>query len=384
MTRLPPSYATSIESVEQSEARVASAARVMATVTAILDAGASRTSFRRPRAMLATSAVVVANTIMTTHRQLRSAQIIDDGSARRDTATAIAVLVGEAIARSNRFRYPGPRAGTDYAPIAAALIAAESSGPTQRRWALGGLLATIWATTSAGRPDGSGPSITNVVTDITGAGFSAGLARQLAGALRDSARIVREANELEVVEAVRLERQRERARQHRLLHDSVLQVFEAIAADLNLDPVDAAALLEREVGRLVAATDGRSHVVLAEGLHELQTLARTLGLDISLVGTSQLALRPDAIDALIDASREALTNIRKHAKVTHVVLTVRDLGHGVEITVEDSGAGFDPAAVQRGFGVAHSIHDRIEAIGGTSVLDSAPDRGTRVTLWAPS
>ena len=384
MTRVQPSDSSSSGAVERTEARVASAARALATISALLDAASSRTTFRRPNVMHATSAALVANAIATTHRQLRSSRLVDDVSAQRDTATAILALLGEAVARSNRFRDPGPRAGTGYATVAAALIATESSGPARRRWALGGLVATIWATTSAGRPDGSGLSITNVVTDTMGAGVSAGLARRLAGAFRDAAQVVQKANELKVAEAVRLERQRERARQHRLLHDSVLQVFEAIAADLNLDAANATALLEREVARLVDATDAGRHIVLAEGLHELQSFAQTRGLDLSLVGTSQREIQPEAIQALIDASREALTNIRKHARVTDVTLTVREVGHGVEITIEDFGAGFDPGTVQRGFGVAHSIHDRLEIVGGTSVIDSTPGRGTRVTLWTPS
>ena len=76
---------------------------------------------------------------------------------------AIVALVGEAVARSDRFRYSGARPGTDYAPIAAAPDAVESRDTTQPRLGLG---AAIWATTSGGRPDGTGTSITHLVTDM--------------------------------------------------------------------------------------------------------------------------------------------------------------------------------------------------------------------------
>ena len=64
---------------------------------------------------------------------------------------------------------------------------------------------------------------------------------------------------------------------------------------------------------------------------------------------------------------EALQNVAKYALV---------------FTVADDGRGFDPASAARGSGL-QGMADRIEAIGGTLEVDSAPGQGTTVTGRAP-
>jgi signal transduction histidine kinase len=63
-----------------------------------------------------------------------------------------------------------------------------------------------------------------------------------------------------------------------------------------------------------------------------------------------------------------------------VSLTQRD-GHA-ELAVADAGRGFDPAAAQAGSGLAH-IRDRVAELGGTVDIDSAPGRGTTITVRVP-
>ena len=60
----------------------------------------------------------------------------------------------------------------------------------------------------------------------------------------------------------------------------------------------------------------------------------------------------------------------------------RQDGH-VELAVRDSGAGFDPAAPCAGPGLAH-IRDRVAEFGGTVDIDSAPGRGTALTVRVPA
>ena len=54
----------------------------------------------------------------------------------------------------------------------------------------------------------------------------------------------------------------------------------------------------------------------------------------------------------------------------------------MELAVRDAGAGFDPAAPQAGSGLAH-IQDRVAEVGGTVDIDSAPGRGTALTVRVP-
>jgi signal transduction histidine kinase len=57
--------------------------------------------------------------------------------------------------------------------------------------------------------------------------------------------------------------------------------------------------------------------------------------------------------------------------------------HGpVELVVRDEGTGFDPAAGHAGAGLAH-IRARVAELGGTADIDSAPGRGTSVTVRVP-
>jgi glucose-6-phosphate-specific signal transduction histidine kinase len=58
------------------------------------------------------------------------------------------------------------------------------------------------------------------------------------------------------------------------------------------------------------------------------------------------------------------------------------------VTVEDDGIGFDPrptesAMTQLGLGLI-GIRERVSTLGGTLRLESAPGRGTRLTVELPA
>jgi len=85
------------------------------------------------------------------------------------------------------------------------------------------------------------------------------------------------------------------------------------------------------------------------------------------------------------AVREALHNAVKHSQGTRVTLAVR-LDHGrLEITVRDDGQGFDPGRPAAGIGHdgLANIRSRMEEVGGTCTIESAPGRGTEVRLVRP-
>ena len=80
---------------------------------------------------------------------------------------------------------------------------------------------------------------------------------------------------------------------------------------------------------------------------------------------------------------ECLQNAAKHAGPgASVTVTLGESDGGVEFCVEDDGAGFDPAAVERGSGLTN-LEDRLSAAGGTLHIDSSPGEGTRVTGRVP-
>ena len=67
-------------------------------------------------------------------------------------------------------------------------------------------------------------------------------------------------------------------------------------------------------------------------------------------------------------------------------LEIRGVGAGgCVIDVVDNGSGFDPTAVPLSrLGLRVSIEERMANAGGTARIDSAPGRGTRVTLAWPA
>jgi PAS domain S-box-containing protein len=91
---------------------------------------------------------------------------------------------------------------------------------------------------------------------------------------------------------------------------------------------------------------------------------------------------------LFQAVRELLVNIVKHARAGNVQVSCRRNDRQIVIVVADDGSGFDtsPTVSQspgnRSFGL-FSIRERLYYLGGEMAVDSAPGRGTRVTLVAP-
>jgi signal transduction histidine kinase len=86
--------------------------------------------------------------------------------------------------------------------------------------------------------------------------------------------------------------------------------------------------------------------------------------------------------------QECLTNISKHAAATEVSITVTEHEGLISLTVEDNGAGFDPAVVLarratgRGLGLA-ALYERARMLGGTLDIRSQPGAGTRMTCVIP-
>jgi two-component system sensor histidine kinase UhpB len=86
--------------------------------------------------------------------------------------------------------------------------------------------------------------------------------------------------------------------------------------------------------------------------------------------------------------REALTNVKKHARASEVTILLRG-GDQLTITIVDNGVGFAPAITRpastpRGarFGLA-GLRERVAALDGTIRLESAPGQGTRIEIAVP-
>lgn len=91
----------------------------------------------------------------------------------------------------------------------------------------------------------------------------------------------------------------------------------------------------------------------------------------------------EVLSALAAATAEALTNIGKHANATPAVVfaEVDDDGR-IFLSVRDNGHGFDLTAESNGRGIRDSIHRRLQEVGAWAEVTSAPGRGTEVKMWS--
>ena len=190
-------------------------------------------------------------------------------------------------------------------------------------------------------------------------------------------------------------RDAERARQYRMLHDTVLSTLSALARG-GLDPSDP---LVRQ--RCAADADYLRGLISSGGA----SVDNQLQGELAAVGRSQAALGlrvhvhcadlpPDlpepVVRGLTDACREALNNVIKHSGGSQAWVTAvgpdphSPGGPLATLTITDRGCGFDPARVGPGLGMRESISGRMSEIGGAAHVDSSPGQGTTVELAWPA
>ncbi len=92
--------------------------------------------------------------------------------------------------------------------------------------------------------------------------------------------------------------------------------------------------------------------------------------------------------ALFRAVQEAVSNIGKHADAEHVLIQCSFERDVLTIEIEDDGNGFEPSAITRPKDEGHGwgllgITERVEALGGAVVIDTAPGQGARIVITVP-
>ncbi len=80
-------------------------------------------------------------------------------------------------------------------------------------------------------------------------------------------------------------------------------------------------------------------------------------------------------------------NVRKHAPEAHATVTLEPTAELLRITIVDDGPGFDedtPLGHTNGarYGLI-GMRERVESVGGTWSLTSAPAEGTRIEVTLP-
>jgi signal transduction histidine kinase len=151
--------------------------------------------------------------------------------------------------------------------------------------------------------------------------------------------------------------------------------------------------VERSLRALVSSLEGglAETISLPEAISdEVDNFRRRSTVDVELVveGDPEAATDSQRI-ALQAVTREALSNVARHAQASLVVVTLRAVGEGIELSIRDDGRGFDVVASAAGerLGVS-GMRTRIALLGGNLQVDSAPGGPTTVTAtlqpWRPA
>ncbi|NJL94481.1 MAG: hypothetical protein HC915_12545 [Anaerolineae bacterium] len=136
-------------------------------------------------------------------------------------------------------------------------------------------------------------------------------------------------------------------------------------------------LLELRPEKLAASS-------MEELLQQLADAARArTGLSVEVQVQSALELPVAVKEALYRITQEALTNIIKHARASHVLVRYTGQAGEVRLMVEDDGQGFDLATASPGRMGIGNMQDRMAAVGGRVQIDAEVGGGTLVTAtWA--
>jgi signal transduction histidine kinase len=193
------------------------------------------------------------------------------------------------------------------------------------------------------------------------------------------------------------------------LHDGPTQDVAAIAMRLNF----ARLLIERDPGRAKAELE-RLEDLAHRTVKEIRSMLFTLrpiileteGLVAALNQYAENLQENDHLPVRVRAENyqdcldsetqgvvfaileEAINNARKHAQASSIHVTLRVERDLFIAQVIDNGCGFDVQAVEKNYGNRGSLgminlRERAELIGGTLNIESAPGRGTRITLLVP-
>jgi signal transduction histidine kinase len=191
------------------------------------------------------------------------------------------------------------------------------------------------------------------------------------------------------------------------LHDDTVQVMTSVL--MTIDRLVRAA--QDEGAERTAARALEARAVLAEATDRTRRLMFELrpqllesgGLQPAVTALVQHAGREAAFESAVTVEvgryapaaeqlvyrtvLELVTNVRKHARASHVVVELRERDGLIRGIVQDDGSGFDTERRRRrpllNIGL-DTAEERVRLAGGEAWVDSKPGAGTRVEFVLPA
>jgi len=238
------------------------------------------------------------------------------------------------------------------------------------------------------------PELHMYVADITDVTL---MQTELASALEENRRLSQRSMQVQEEERRNLARE---------LHDELGQSLNAIKVDAVAIRDGSGNAVEVQRGaRAIIEVSGQVYDVVRSLLQRLRPVALDeLGLRSAVeYGVEQWQRRHATVRCSFSAkgdldglsevvnitlyrlAQECLTNVAKHAQATSATISLDREGAGdaeVRFSFEDNGRGFDPGQRTQGLGLV-GLRERVEALGGSFDLQSAPGQGVRVRASIP-
>jgi signal transduction histidine kinase len=146
-----------------------------------------------------------------------------------------------------------------------------------------------------------------------------------------------------------------------IVHQFARELRPAVLDDLGLIPA-----LHTYMKHFSARTGVRAHLTAFSEVERMDTAERT---------------------ALYRVAQESLTNVARHAKASRVDLSIRKLQRATCMEIKDDGRSFHVERKLNGSGSKRlgllGMRERVEMVGGTLCIESAPGQGTTVRVEIP-
>ncbi|HEU4493278.1 MAG TPA: CHASE domain-containing protein [Rubrobacteraceae bacterium] len=195
----------------------------------------------------------------------------------------------------------------------------------------------------------------------------------------------------------------ERQRLARELHDSVSQALYGIALgaktarklldqnpDRAADPLEyVSSLADAGLAEMRALIfELRPESLQSEGLvaaldKQAAALRARHGINVETDLCNEPDIPLEGKEALYRIAQEALHNTTKHARASRIQIRMQCSPKHVNLEICDDGIGFDPRGNFPGHLGLRSMRERIERLGGTLAVESAPGKGTDIRAWMP-
>jgi signal transduction histidine kinase/ligand-binding sensor domain-containing protein len=198
----------------------------------------------------------------------------------------------------------------------------------------------------------------------------------------------------------------ERNRMAREIHDTLAQSFVGVSVQLELA---SQLLIQSQIPEARQQLD-RTRAYVREGLAEARrsiwdlravTAQHTLPTRLTHlveksnvepvtthldIGGTYHPLPPKIEEEVLRITQEALTNVARHANATHVSIDLRYHSTRLTLTISDNGRGFnasDDSLPAKGHFGLQGMRERAAHIDAQLNIESAADKGTRITLDVP-